>query len=360
MTSPHRKQSSRRGPRKARRATAVIVALALASPMLAGCASRDDAEVRAATATRPPQAGITHPAWWVDEYSSRLSDRALGQIAATGAEWVTIVPTWYQRTTRSNTIAPERAGRTPNDASVRHAIGVAHRKGLKVMLKPHVDLKDDSIDRARIRPADRDAWFRSYTAFARHYATLAEDTDVEQFSVGTELAGTSADTTRWRRVIASVRRAYRGRLTYAANFDEYGQVRFWDRLDLIGIDAYWPLSDRPTTDVAALQRAWRPIAGRLATLSSRWGRRVLFTEAGYASQRGSTTAPWDWTQSTRASQAEQAAAYTALLRTFWSKSWFAGVHWWMWDDFPGAEEDQRLDYTPHAKQAEGVLRDWWQ
>ena len=326
--------------------TALTVGAVVAAPACAG-------------GTPAKQGGITHPAWWYDEYDTHFSDRALGQIADTGAGWVVLVPTWYQRTPRTSRIVREGSGRTPSDASLRHAIAVAHRNGLDVMLKPHVDLRNDSIDRATIRPTDPAAWFRSYTAFITHYADIASDSGVEQFSVGTELTGTSASTTRWRRVIAAVKDRYDGRLTYAANYDEYRQVRFWDDLDLIGIDAYWPLSSHPTTDVAALQRAWAPIASRLADLSARWHRKVLFTEAGYASQRGTTTAPYDWTLSTRRSDAEQSAAYTALLRTFWSKRWFAGVHWWMWDDFPGAEEDQRIDYTPHAKAAEGVLRTWW-
>jgi hypothetical protein len=348
------------------RSIAVTAALAMAAtPLLPACASGSDTDradqlsAAGSGASTPKQAGITHPAWWYDEYTYRFSDRALGQIDATGADWVVIVPTWYQRTTTTSTIAPERSGRTPSDASLRHAISVAHRNGLDVMLKPHVDLRNDSIDRATIRPSDPAAWFRSYTAFITHYADLARATGVEQLSVGTELAGTSRSTTRWRRVVQAVRARYSGPLTYAANFDEYRQVEFWDAVDLIGIDAYWALSDHPTTDTSALQRAWAPIADRLASLSSRWHRRVLFTEAGYASQRGSTTAPWDWEISTRRSDAEQAAAYTALLRTFWAKSWFAGVHWWMWDDFPGAEEDQTIDYTPHGKAAENVLRRWW-
>ena len=331
---------------------AMLLVVTTAAPSACAAGSSDSA----ATARPRPQAGITFPAWWYDEYDTRFSDRALGQIADTGAGWVVLVPTWYQRTRTTATIAPERRGRTPSDASLRRAIATAHRQSLKVMLKPHVDLRNDSIDRATIRPADPAAWFRSYTAFISHYADLAADAGVEQLAVGTELAGTSRGTARWRAVIGEVRSRYRGPLTYAANFDELARVGFWDALDLIGVDAYWPLAARPTTDVATLRRAWRPVVDELARAAARWDRRVVFTEAGYASVRGTVTAPYDWTVSARRSDAEQAAGYRALLETFWAKPWFAGVHWWMWDDFPGGGEDQRLDYTPRGKPAEQVLR----
>jgi hypothetical protein len=334
-----------------------LFALAVLAGLAACAASGEDPPA-------PPrvelgQGGITFPAWWYDEYTSAFSDKALGQIPGTGAGWVTLVSTWYQSTPGATDIRPERDGRTPSDASLRHAVEIAHERGLEVMLKPHVDLRDDSLDRATIRPRDRESWFASYTRFIVHYAEIAESTGVEQLSVGTELTGTSRDAQRWREVIRSVRDEYHGPLTYAANYDEYQQVRFWDSLDLIGIDAYWPLADGPTADVAALEAAWADMASELAAASRRWDRPVLFTEAGYASQRGAVTAPYDWTQSAIADEREQAAAYEALLRTFWGRPWFAGVHWWMWDDFPGGDEDQSVDYTPRGKSAEQVLRRWW-
>jgi hypothetical protein len=169
----------------------------------------------------------------------------------------------------------------------------------------------------------------------------------------------SGRTDGWRGVIADVRTRYAGPLTYAANYDEFHDVQFWDALDLIGVDAYFELSKVPTTDTDALAAAWQPIARDLAAFSSRWSRPILFTEAGYASQVGTATAPWDWLISTVPAPAEQAAGYEALFRTFWNQPWFAGVHWWMWDDFDGGDEDQTLDYTPHGKPAESVLGRWF-
>ena len=301
--------------------------------------------------------GMTLPSWNRTDYDSPAAPRYLRDIRATGARWVTLTPTWYQN--RVTDSGPHTTEETASDASVRDIVRRAHAAGLKVMVKPHIDLPGDA-DRAGIRPRDRAAWFAAYRRFITHYADLATATGVEQLAVGTELAGVSGDTAGWRSVIRAVRGHYRGPLTYAANYDEYRRIRFWRDLDVIGIDAYWPLSDGPTTDPARLRRAWTPIARDLAAYSARQGRRILFTEAGYVSQRGATTAPYSWTVSRRPDGAEQAAAYRALLDSFEGRAWWAGVCWWMWDDWPGSgETPAALAYTPHGKPAQQVLREKW-
>ncbi|WAZ21070.1 glycoside hydrolase TIM-barrel-like domain-containing protein [Streptomyces cinnabarinus] len=328
------------------RTATVLVAVLLA---VSGC--------RSEPVEAPVIRGITLPSWYRSDYDSRAADRYLRDIRATGADWVTFTPTWYQKRRGDSVI--RRTEETAGDAGLRRIVRRAHAHGLKVMIKPHVDLPGD-IDRAEIRPRDRAAWFISYRRFITHYADLAAATGTEQFAVGTELAGVSADRAAWTGIITTIRDRYDGTLTYAANYDEYRRVAFWSELDLIGIDAYWPLADRPTHSAERLRKAWQPISDRLAAYSREQNRRILFTEAGYVSQRGTTTAPYDWTVSDRPDPAEQAAAYRALLDTFTGRPWWAGVHWWMWDDWPdSAETPARLAYTPHGKPAEKVLRQRW-
>lgn len=346
-----------------RRTVAVTAAVLLA---VSGCSSvgGGPGQGGATRASRPDPAartstmrGIALPSWYRTDYDSPAAGRYLRDIRATGARWVTFTPTWYQnRVTDSSMHTTEE---TASDTSLRDIVRRAHTAGLKVMIKPHVDLPGD-IDRAEIRPRDRAAWFAAYRSFITHYADLAADTGTEQFSVGTELAGVSGDTAAWTQVVTAVRDHYDGPLTYAANYDEYQNIHFWPELDVIGIDAYWPLSAKPTTDTGELSRAWEPIRKRLAAYAQRQGRRILFTEAGYVSQRGTTTEPYSWTVSRTAGDAEQAAAYRALLDSFVGRTWWAGVCWWMWDDWPDSgETPARLAYTPHGKPAEGVLRDKW-
>ncbi|MFC8511932.1 glycoside hydrolase family 113 [Streptomyces sp. NPDC057257] len=340
-------------------AAAVAVLLAAGGCTTGGAAKDTDGTSGAdrAGARSGTMRGITLPSWYRTDYDSPAADRYLRGIRATGARWVTFTPTWYQN--RVTDTSPHTTEETASDTSLRHIVGRAHGLGLKVMIKPHIDLPGDE-DRADIRPRDRAAWFTSYRRFITHYADLAADTRTEQLAVGTELAGVSGDTAAWAGVVRAVRDHYDGPLTYAANYDEYRKIHFWKDLDLIGIDAYWPLSARPTDDPARLRRAWAPIRDELAAYARGQNRRILFTEAGYVSQRGATTAPYSWTVSRRPAPAEQAAAYRALLDSFTGRRWWAGVCWWMWDDWPDSGETPvKLAYTPRGKPAERVLREKW-
>ncbi|MFC4055174.1 hypothetical protein ACFOY4_36275 [Actinomadura syzygii] len=336
------------------RLTALLAALPAAVSAAASCSASGD---------RPPQSpdqhqrGIALPAWSTDDYGGPRAGAYVAAVAATGATWIQLTPTWYQRSPRDSAMRP--TDQTASDASLRHVIGLSRRAGLRVLLKPHVDLPGDQ-DRAEIRPRDARSWFAAYTRLIVHYADLARETGVEELSVGTELAGLSNDRAPWLDVVRQVRSRFHGTLVYAANYDEFEHVAFWDVLDLIGIDAYWPLASRPTADPAALRRAWRPILRRVGRFAALHRRKVLFTEAGYVSQRGSTTAPFAWDIADVDGSAEQAAAYEALLASCAGLPWWAGVHWWMWDDWPGAAETpRRLSYSPHGKPAERVLRRWW-
>jgi hypothetical protein len=234
---------------------------------------------------------------------------------------------------------------------------MAHNYGLKVFLAPHVYLPDEG--RSAISPDDRGAWFASYTAFIGHYATMAQGLGVEQFAVGSELGSISDDRPGWLQVISEVRARYHGTLLYAAGPDEAIRVPFWDALDMIGIEAYFPLGTAPTTDVAALQQSWEPIRAEMAAASARYGRKILFTEAGYVSQEGTTTQPANYLLGTPPSEAEQAAAYQALLATFSGEPWWEGVYWWVWNNLPDDGSDHATNYSPRGKAAEGVIRDWW-
>lgn len=105
----------------------------------------------------------------------------------------------------------------------------------------------------------------------------------------------------WRRVIAAARERFGGTLTYAANFDRYRQVGFWDALDLIGINSYFPLRSRLLDgDGGArleplLEARWESLLRGIDAWRASIGlphRRVLFTELGYVARADSTMRPW--------------------------------------------------------------------
>ncbi len=300
------------------------------------------------------QRGIVLPAWGVNGYEG-TTPQAIGDIARIGATWIEFTPTWYMATGTSSTID---SAWTVTDAAVLAAIDLAHSKGLKVLLKPHVDPRGGKY-RWEINPSNRAAWFNSYQSMMTHYATIGQQKGADEFSVGCELATMSgtADRSAWLRVIDAIKAVYGGPLVYAATNNEYPDVSFWDQLNFIGIDAYFPLSSTPTRDIPALEAAWIPIRDQMSAFAAGVGRPIVFTEAGYPSLVGAAVEPWNNQHSGTPSQQEQAAAYEALLATFTGQPWWAGVFWWTWWTDDGISAP--LDFSVQGKAAESVLQKRW-
>jgi phosphoglycolate phosphatase-like HAD superfamily hydrolase len=188
-----------------------------------------------------------------------------------------------------------------------------------------------------------------------HYADLAQRAGASTLVIGTEMATLSSDDARWRPLIAEVRSHFKGALTYAANYDEFQRVPFWDALDYVGIDAYFPLagSADPAPSAADLAAAWasRGYLSAIASTSRRTGKKVLFTELGYRAVHTAAVEPNAWGVPGVADVEAQANAYRAFYDAVARQPWMAGVYWWNVD--PGAWWVQ--DYSPIGKPAETVL-----
>ncbi len=232
----------------------------------------------------------------------------------------------------------------------------AHGQGLNVALKPHIARPDGlwGGDLTFKAEAQWRAWFENYRRMVAHYAAFQPDL----FVIGTELSRTTQRAQDWRRVIHFVRRIYHGPITYAANHSgEEMRIKWWDALDLIGVDAYYPLTDhkRPTLD--ELKSAWAPIARRLARLSHRWHKPILFTEIGYQAVVGANMTPWQHSDPQLALD-EQANCYRAVFESFSNQRWWRGALWWEWR--VPESDPWRMAFTPEHKPAADVLREHWQ
>lgn len=301
-----------------------------------------------------PLLGVNLTAYSADGYSQPQVRDDMITLAGLGTTAVTLVPTWYMRTPNANRIKPD-PGKTPSDDGLIQAMTWAKEAGLKVVLKPHVDVLDESY-RGEIQPSNRAIWYRQYEKFIDHYASIAASNQNEMFVVGTELKTMSTDTDQWRDVIGVVRARFTQPITYAANWDEVDQIQFWDDLDAIGVDAYYPLSDnigeKPT--LAGLVSSWKEIAGNLKATSERWDRPVILTEVGYPSQIGATVTPYEVTDQP-ADQPVQALAYQATFNALSGEDWLKGISWWSWRADPSPEEKLDVDYSPEGTQAQGEL-----
>jgi uncharacterized protein (TIGR03437 family) len=315
--------------------------------------------------------GIIHVSWQPNEYTNAAGAPSREALAATHANWAAVLVTWYQDNISSTTIAANNT--TPSDNALVQAIRDLHSKNLKVMLKPHVDLSRDPDPnhwRGNINPSDVDAWFASYTPFILKYAQMAQDEGVEGLVIGTELIEMSRSTNqaRWYAVIDAIRGVYHGLLTYSSNAtgatDEFTSLSFWDKLDLIGLDGYFPLTSKDDPSLAELVAAWRNnkwnlnIVAAVENLHNAYQKPVIFTELGYRSYPGTNQAPYSYSSTDRpADLTEQRDCYEAFY-TVWSQqaSWVKGVFWWAWSVNPPGPND--TDYNPRGKPAEDVLRNW--
>jgi|GEM_PF-1186317 len=305
--------------------------------------------------TIPFQEGFVYTSWWYNDYLQAKSDTSLGWMKDDGANYVSILVTWYQDTTTSTSIYSD-ASKTPTDAAVIDAIQMAHGLGMKVALKPHVDVKDGSWrgDISFSSESDWKAWFSSYTAFINHYADLAEANGVEGFVIGTELKATEGRESDWRVVVGNARTKFPRWITYAANHDSYQSITWWDALDFIGVDAYFALTAKTNPTVAELVAAWAPYKSALSSFSASKGKPIVFTEIGYQSVDGTNMHPW-WSSGAM-DQQEQADCYQAAFQVFYNETWFKGMYWWMWYWDP-AQDVNKFDV--YNKLAEAKIIQWY-
>jgi GTA TIM-barrel-like domain len=324
----------------------MMCALALVSAWMAAPAKADP----------PYQRGFVLTGWSASSYLATRSDNALERMANDGSNQAAIFTQWFMDTPTSSQIAPD-PGRTPTDASILHAMEVAHASGLSVTLKPQLGIRTGNwIGYAH--PADLGSFWTDYRTMLLHYADLAQQGGADTLVVGTEMATLSSDEARWRDLIAEVRTHFSGKLTYAANYDEFERVPFWDSLDYVGIDAYFGLADEanPAPGVDALTAAWsgRGYLDRIAAVSERTNRKVLFTELGYRGTHATAAHPNIWNGTQVTDTAAQGAAYEAFYRAVSQQPWMAGFYWWEVD----ADEWWVQDYNPLGKDGERVMADW--
>ena len=304
------------------------------------------------------QRGMDYTTYAATTYGTPASDASLNRLGSDGDDSVSILVTQYMSDPLTTVIAPD--SRTPTDASLLHAMQTARALGLRVTLKPQIDVNTGSW-RGALNPVSPDAWFTSYEAMIDHYADLARQGGADMLVIGTELKSLSgsAYTARWEQIIAGIKQRFSGELTYAANFDEYWRVGFWDSLDYIGVDAYFPLSSSGGGSVQDLVSAWtsRGYVNTLKAVSQAFGKPVLFTEIGYRSVAGATVHPNIWNSSGAYDMSEQQNAYEAAFEAFAGQPWFAGMYWWSW---PAAlpASGWNSDFTPTFKPSEDILRSW--
>jgi len=309
------------------------------------------------------QRGLSYSAWSNDDFSSSESDESLSLLTETSTEWIALCFSWIQSNTTSHDIHLSSSG-TPTPESLKHAITTAHNLGLKVMLKPMVEAIERKeilpypVWRGEIQPSNE--WFESYSTFINFFAEFAEQNDVELFSVGCEYKATTGEKDQWEKIISGVRERYSGPITYSADWTNYQNIEWWDSVDYVGIDAYFPLSILkydPTFN--ELKNAWTNYADEIETWLSTVNKPVIFTEIGYRSGDGTNACPSNYWSDMPVDLQEQRDCYEAAFQTLWNRSWFYGFYWWTWIHDPTEGGAADSGHSPQNKPAQDIVTQWY-
>lgn len=304
-----------------------------------------------------------HPA---KGYGSEACARTMDEARRLGATWISLTPfgrTWD--------LAPSGVDLTfeapfrENRKAVKRAIAQAHAAGMRVLLVPHLWVETGGW-RALIDPGDDAAWQRwaqGYRRFVLEWAKVAEESGADMLSVGVELRSwvTTTHAPLFSSIIAEVRRTYPGLLTYGANWDDVNDTVILGDLDVIGVNAFFPLASKNGSGLAELLKGGEDVARRMKELAERWQKPVMFTEIGYTTRPDPAIEPWTWPDAMKGvvvDQKAQAEAYTALIAPLLDQPWFAGFFVWrVYADPDDMSQEAEWGFSPRGKLSELVVRD---
>jgi hypothetical protein len=249
-----------------------------------------------------------------------------------------------------------------NDESMIHSANTAHRLGMAVMLKPHIWLGRKWPGEIEMNNNEEwEAFFDHYERWIRHYALLAEMYGIELLCIGVELSSaTVGHEDRWRGIIRRLRGLYSGAMTYAANWgEEFENLSFWNELDFIGINCYYPLSDQDDPGLDVLKRGAKSIFEKIATVHAKFERPVLITEIGYTSTSSPWQRPYEVARRKPVNLDHQARCYRAVMETLYGMSWCRGIYWWKWPSFLEFGGSGDPGFTPNGKPAQRIVEEWY-
>ena len=351
-------------------ALAAAILLAAASPSLASAQRRlppgqDGLRAAGYDAIRGVTVGPIENSQQLGRgYGTDYSEALLDHLVRMGVNWVSITPFGRIWSLRSTFITMDfEAPYDENREAIQRFVAQAHARGIRVLLIPHLWVWNEQGWRGEIDPGSPEGWAeyqRSYRDFVLAWARDSARFGVDAFSIGVECKSWSGRFGGfWYALIDDVREVYPGLVTYSANWDEAVDVLFWDRLDLIGINAFYPLADHPGASfdeyVAGAERA-RDQVGELSRVVDI---PVLFVEVGYTTRRDAAVEPWLWPDGmsdVQISEDEQSRALEASMRAFVPEPWFAGLFVWRYyANLDDVSQEAIWGFSPHGKRAEPML-----
>ena len=296
-----------------------------------------------------------------------VDETCMESVKELNADWVSLVI--YQYGDYQERYLPELGYKSRDQKwgetaeGVEKMVGYAKAKGLKVMLKPSVWFPDFGWpgDFELMEKEEWETWEALYTAYVMGFAQEGDRLDIDIICIGTEMKkAIFARPEYWINLIQEIRKVYKGKLTYAANWDNFYNIPFWDDLDYIGVDAYFPLTEDETPCMDELLSSWKEPKHQLKQIYKKYKKPILFTEYGYRSVDKAMWRQWEIENNYDfpANHEAQKVGYQAIFDAFWDEVWFGGGFLWKWsphDSVAGGPNNN--DYTPQNKPCEQMIRE---
>jgi hypothetical protein len=296
-------------------------------------------------------------------YGTPYSEVLLDELVRLGANAVVVTPfarLWSLSSTELDLdfelpYAESRQG-------VRRLIEQAHARGLRVVIVPHLWVETGGW-RGELDPGSDEGWSAYQAAYSRFVLAWADDAQsfgADGLSIGVECKSWSGRFgAYWTDLIQEIRKRFHGSITYSSNWDEVEDVLFWDQLDWIGINAFYPLASASNASYATYEATARDTMRKLAELSALHERPVVLMEIGYTTRTEAAVEPWLWPDDmtdVTVDEHEQARALYALGRAAADERSVLGFFVWRYyANLDDVSQEAVWGFSPHGKLAEPVL-----
>jgi len=295
-------------------------------------------------------------------YLSRKATEAIEKQKALGSNAIAVVPYSYIRSESKPTYMNigSRAG-SENDQGVVHSAYEAKQLGIHTLLKPQVFFGSSWPGALNYETEeDWEAFFDYYYRWIRHYAFLAEIHQIDALCMGVEFSiATLTHGEQWKNMFQKVRGLYQGQLTYAANWgEEFEQLDFWDELDFIGLNSYYPLSkeDNPSDD--DLKASFDRVKEKITKVYNKYQKPIVFTEIGFRS----IDMPWKNPHAdgdTSFNPEHQQRCYEVIFEGIQNEPWCSGILWWKFPSYLEYRGIENNAFTPNNKVTEETVKEWF-
>lgn len=255
----------------------------------------------------------------LDRSKFHLIDANLDRIKSTNFNSITLIVDWYVNTHQDPKILPRYPGEkfpetnwfrpTLTHDEIVEISKKARSRDLNVILKMHIEPLDwpfGGQGRYAIKPSD--VLWEHYEKFAIDTAKIANKVSAQLLFLGTETDRLATNPAKWKSIIKSVKKYYRGPLSYASSFNGKPnfsaskwsspancgpcKTKIWGEFDLIGFEPYAALTSKTDPSLDEMKMGVRKIIDSvMLPLSKKYNKKLIIPELAFMSFDGVNTNP---------------------------------------------------------------------